>query len=126
MSRRAPGWIPNQHGAWAMLATPLLVGILASRPTWAHLPLTAFWFLGYFAFFAAGLWLKAAPARRARYLPHGLLGQGLLQVELRDLDHVIDRECLEHGHQPVHLRHQLEVGGCIRLDRQRPVRRNQE
>lgn len=69
MSRRAPGWIPNQHGAWAMLATPLLVGILASRPTWAHLPLTAFWFLGYFAFFAAGLWLKAAPTRRARYLP---------------------------------------------------------
>lgn len=69
MSRHGPGWVPNQHGAWAMLATPLLVGILASRPTWAHVPLTAFWFTGYFAFFAAGLWLKAAPRRRSRYLP---------------------------------------------------------
>lgn len=65
MSRkRNPGWVPNQHGAWAMLATPLLVGVLASHPAWVHLPLTAFWFLGYFAFFAAGLWLKAPPRRR--------------------------------------------------------------
>jgi hypothetical protein len=48
-----------------MLATPLLVGILASGPSWVHLPLAAFWFLGYFAFFAAGLWLKSG--RKARY-----------------------------------------------------------
>ena len=50
-----------------MLATPLLVGVLASGPAWAHLPLTALWFLGYFAFFAAGLWLKSR--RRPRYRP---------------------------------------------------------
>lgn len=48
-----------------MVSTPLLVGIVASRPAWVHVPLTAFWFLGYFAFFAAGLWLKSR--RRARY-----------------------------------------------------------
>lgn len=48
-----------------MVTTPLVVGILASRPAWVHLPLTAFWFLGYFAFFAAGLWLKSR--RRARF-----------------------------------------------------------
>ncbi len=59
--------MPNQHGAWAMLATPLLVGILASSLQWVHLPLAAFWFAGYFAFYAAGLWLKSG--RRARYLP---------------------------------------------------------
>ena len=47
-----------------MLATPLLAGVLASRPAWVHLPLAAFWFLGYFAFFATGLWLKAPPRRR--------------------------------------------------------------
>lgn len=64
--RRSPGWVPNQHGAWAMLATPLLVGILATQPRWVHLPLTAFWFVGYFAFFAAGLWLKAPARRRPR------------------------------------------------------------
>lgn len=50
-----------------MLATPLLVGVLAAGPRWVHLPLAAFWFLGYFAFFAAGLWLKSR--RRGRFLP---------------------------------------------------------
>jgi hypothetical protein len=50
-----------------MLATPLVVGVLASSPTWVQLPLAAFWFAGYFAFFATGLWLKSR--RRPRYLP---------------------------------------------------------
>lgn len=65
--RRSPGWVPNQHGAWAMLSAPLLVGIIAGGPAWVHLPLTAFWFAGYFAFFATSLWLKAR--RRPRYWP---------------------------------------------------------
>ena len=50
-----------------MLASPFLVGVLASSPRWVHLPLLLLWFVGYFAFFAAGLWLKSG--RRARYLP---------------------------------------------------------
>jgi hypothetical protein len=65
--RRSPGWVPNQHGAWAMLAVPLLVGVLAGHPAWVHLPLAIFWVVGYFLFFATGLWLKSA--RKARYLP---------------------------------------------------------
>lgn len=65
--RRAPGWVPNQHGAWAMIASPLLVGIWASSPRWEHVPLTLVWVVGYFAFFAAGLWLKSG--RRERFLP---------------------------------------------------------
>lgn len=65
--RRPPGWVPNQHGAWAMLVTPLLVGILAGGLSWIHLPLAAFWTLGYFSFFATGLWLKAR--RKPRYRP---------------------------------------------------------
>ncbi len=65
--RRGRGWVPNQHGAWSMLATPLLVGVLASHPRWVQLPLAAFWVVGYFAFFATGLWLKSG--RAARYLP---------------------------------------------------------
>lgn len=50
-----------------MLVTPLLVGLLAGGPAWVHLPLALFWFLGYFAFFATSLWLKAR--RKARYRP---------------------------------------------------------
>ena len=74
--RRSPGWVPNQHGAWAMLATPLVAGAIAGvvdgtgldlRRAAALLALTAFWFVGYFAFFATGLWLKAR--RKPRYWP---------------------------------------------------------
>jgi YwiC-like protein len=65
--RPGPGWVPNQHGAWAMLATPLVVGVLASGPSLVQLPLAAFWFTGYLAFFATGLWLKSR--RRPRYRP---------------------------------------------------------
>lgn len=42
-----------------MLTAPLLVGAVAAGPAWVHLLLAAFWFTGYFAFFATGLWLKA-------------------------------------------------------------------
>lgn len=58
--------MPNQHGAWAMLATPLGVGILAGSAQWIHIPLTLFWFLGYFAFFATTLWLKSGRRERLR------------------------------------------------------------
>lgn len=50
-----------------MLASPLVVGAAASGLTWVHLPLAAFWFAGYFAFFAASVWLKSR--RRPRYWP---------------------------------------------------------
>jgi hypothetical protein len=50
-----------------MLASPLLVGVLAGGAAWVHLPLAAFWFAGYFAFFATSLWLKAS--RRAKWFP---------------------------------------------------------
>jgi len=50
-----------------MVVSPLLVGILPGGPAWVHLPLAGFWFVGYFAFFATSLWLKAR--RRPRYWP---------------------------------------------------------
>ncbi len=63
--RRAAGWVPNQHGAWAMLASPLLLGALAAGPRWIHLALAAFWVVGYLAFFATSVWLKSG--RKARF-----------------------------------------------------------
>ena len=75
MSGRATrtGWVPNQHDAWAMLVTPFGFGlVLAVRAGTAGgwlVPLFACWILGYFAFHDASLWLKAAPARRGRYVP---------------------------------------------------------
>lgn len=49
-----------------MLAAPLLVGALASGVRWSHLLLAVFWTVGYFSFFATGLWLKSR--RKRRYL----------------------------------------------------------
>lgn len=70
-----------------MLASPLLVGIIAAGPSWRHLPLTLFWFAGYFAFFAVSLWLKSG--RKARFarpartyaLIAGVLGMVMLLVQ---------------------------------------------
>ncbi|MFV0451055.1 MAG: YwiC-like family protein [Propioniciclava sp.] len=65
---RAPRWVPNQHGAWAMLLIPFLVGVIAraeaARPALFLVPLFVCWIVGYFAFYAASGWLKSAPARR--------------------------------------------------------------
>ena len=74
--RRSPGWVPNQHGAWAMLVVPYTLGAIgllrtsASGPReWAVLLLLfATWFLGYFAFHAASLWPKARPRRRPTFV----------------------------------------------------------
>ncbi|MGN8244659.1 YwiC-like family protein [Cellulomonas soli] len=64
---RKGGWVPDQHGAWAMLAVPVLVGAVVSGVTWRHALLLVSWLVAYLAFFAAGLWLRSG--RKARYLP---------------------------------------------------------
>lgn len=66
------GWVPNQHGAWAMLVVPfgfgLVLAIRADAAGWWLLPLFVCWLLGYFAFYYASMWLKAARRRRSRYV----------------------------------------------------------
>ncbi|MGW7344211.1 YwiC-like family protein [Streptomyces sp. NPDC054854] len=52
-------WIPDQHGAWAMLAVPFLAGtFLAPHPGPEHVLLLAAWLLGYAAVFHAQQWLR--------------------------------------------------------------------
>ncbi|MEU9097006.1 YwiC-like family protein [Streptomyces sp. NPDC048361] len=50
--------MPNQHGAWAMLAVPFLAGTFLGEPRWVHLPLFATWLLGYLAVYHAQQWLR--------------------------------------------------------------------
>lgn len=47
-----------------MLIVPFAVGALDAGPSWRHLPLLFAWLVGYFAFFATGLWLRSAGKRR--------------------------------------------------------------
>jgi len=65
--RRGPGWVPREHGAWAMLVVPVLVGALVGAVAWRHALLLAAWLVAYLAFHSTGLWLRAS--RRPRYLP---------------------------------------------------------
>lgn len=70
-------WVPNQHGAWAMLVVPIITGWVVAITNAAELvarqwvtlvALPVAWFVGYFSFFAAGLWWKARnPQRKASY-----------------------------------------------------------
>lgn len=64
---RSPGWVPNQHGAWAMLLAPLVTGAVLGGLAWTHLLLLVAWLVAYLAFYATGLWLRAH--RRRRYRP---------------------------------------------------------
>lgn len=73
-------WKPNQHGAWAMLIVPAVVGTISGAvaavqtpgnldAAWIIPAILVAWFFGYFAFFAFGLAVKARnPSRRKAYL----------------------------------------------------------
>lgn len=45
--RRRRRYLPPQHGAWAMLVVPYLVGVLWAGPSWLQLPLLVAWLGGY-------------------------------------------------------------------------------
>ncbi|MDO5710923.1 MAG: YwiC-like family protein [Micrococcales bacterium] len=63
--RRSPGWMPRQHGAWAMLLLPLAAGVVRSGGDRIHVLLLAACLAGYLAFQAAGRW--ATSGFRSRY-----------------------------------------------------------
>ena len=90
----APGWVPQQHGAWAMLVVPAVTGtVLLVRDhgwRWVALPVLVITVVGYFLLNAVTLWLKAR--RKPRYWPPvrayavaaGVLGVAVLALT-RDL-----------------------------------------
>jgi hypothetical protein len=49
-----------------MLLVPLLAGSWLAGPAWIHLPLGAFWVVGYLAYHAAGRWLRSSRRPRER------------------------------------------------------------
>lgn len=81
MARAISPWVPNQHGAWAMLLLPIIMGICLGICTLVNgspsagvvimgvsrsVVLLIAWVVGYFAFFAWGLWAKIPPPRNGR------------------------------------------------------------
>lgn len=66
-------WIPRQHGAWAMLALPLLLGVAASEPDPWQLVLAGAAYAGYLASITVQTWSRARrpPAFRTPILVYG-------------------------------------------------------
>lgn len=54
-----------------MIVVPPFMGIVLSGFHWAHILLLAFWWTGYFAFYAVGLWLRSG--RKPRYAKPALV-----------------------------------------------------
>lgn len=52
-------WLPHQHGAWAMLAVPFLLGVAAGTPGLWQLVLAVASVLGYLASATGQAWLRA-------------------------------------------------------------------
>ncbi|WP_310829615.1 YwiC-like family protein [Paenibacillus pedocola] len=57
-------YIPNQHGAWAMLILPFLFGVAASGGQWIHIPLFACWLLIYLFSFPVLQGVKSGKFKR--------------------------------------------------------------
>ncbi|WP_188355093.1 YwiC-like family protein [Galliscardovia ingluviei] len=69
------GWLPNYHGAWAMITIPPLLGIAFTHARLVHIAFLGTWWIGYFCFFALLMYIKSRFARR--YIP-ALLTYGTL------------------------------------------------
>ena len=61
------GWLTNQHGAWAMMLVPILVGSILGGFTWPQALLTFAWLAAFFFFSALGLWIKVGASARKRF-----------------------------------------------------------
>lgn len=57
-SRAVRRWLPNQHGAWAMLMVPFMAGMILGGPVVRHAPLLLAWLFGYLAVFHVQQWLR--------------------------------------------------------------------
>jgi len=82
---RRPGrtpLVPPQHGAWAFLALPVLLGLTQTSPGWVHVPFVVAWVAAYPASWAAASLVRARRGKRFRRplafwsavaLPHALI-----------------------------------------------------
>ncbi|WP_300766725.1 YwiC-like family protein, partial [uncultured Bifidobacterium sp.] len=64
-------WTSNQPGAWVMVLSPAVAGVVIGGPTWRNLWLLLAWALCYCFQFTASRWLLSR--RVGRYLPPALV-----------------------------------------------------
>lgn len=65
------GYLPPQHGAWAMLLVPYVAGVALAGPRWVQLPLLVAWLGGYLLSYYV---FQAVKTRRPHRVRRQLLG----------------------------------------------------
>jgi hypothetical protein len=68
--------IPHEHGGWAMVSVPFLLGMMAGTPQWIHLPLFFAWLFFYLASYPLLQSMKRS-AQRGRLMIWGMLYGGI-------------------------------------------------
>ncbi len=87
-------YLPPQHGAWAMLLLPYLVGVVLVGPRWPHLPLLGAWLGGYLLSYYV---FQAVKSRRPdRFVPQ-LRAYALVTVPLALLVVVVSPAVLRYA-----------------------------
>ncbi|OWR32629.1 hypothetical protein CDO73_03240 [Saccharibacillus sp. O23] len=87
-------YIPNQHGAWAMLLLPFLLGMSAVGPALVHIPLFLCWLTMYLFSFPVLQWIKTG--KKERYLKPALL-YGLMLVPLAAIVALSEPKLIGYG-----------------------------
>lgn len=64
--RGVRAWVPNQHGAWAMLVTPWLLGCLLAGWSWIQVPVLVTALVAYLTLWATCRWLTSRFQSRYR------------------------------------------------------------
>lgn len=76
--RRAPAvWVPQEHGAWSWLVSPVIAGAIVAGPQVHQLFLLGVALAGYMLFNAASWWAKMPSTRRSEAVPPMLAYAGV-------------------------------------------------
>ncbi len=79
--------IPHEHGGWAMVSVPFLLGMITAGPRWMHIPLFVAWLCFYLSSYPLlqSLKRKAEKARYVRWgIGYGIAGLALVLLPLID------------------------------------------
>jgi hypothetical protein len=79
--------IPHEHGGWAMVSVPFLIGMLAGTPRWGHLPLFFAWLFLYLASYPLLQAVKRTASRRFWFRWGALYGAVALACLAQTLSH---------------------------------------
>ena len=121
--------VPPQHGAWAFLAVPLILGLAISGVTWPGVLFSVTWVLAYPASYylgraiavrtRRGVWSRIARRERAAAVPWVVAAGGVDEEQVRSPgeagDGVLEERPAAQGQQAGDVRSAAEPMDCAAL-----------